>query len=264
MKIGFIGGGNMAESFIAAFNVPSIIVSDINEERLKFLKDNYRVETTKDNLEVVKACEIIFLAVKPQVLTSVLKEIAPVLKDSQVVVSMAAGYPIRKMEEILGSDKRIIRIMPNILVKIKKGITAICNNKNVKEDDLEKVKDLLSSCGEVVEAGEKLFDGITALSGSGPAFIFLVIEALADGGVKIGLPRELALKLALETIIGSCEMVKSGEHPEVLKDKVTSPAGTTIAGLYALEENRARYAFIKALEKAFERSCEISSLIEKM
>jgi len=270
VKVGFIGGGNMAEAFIGTFIngeflLPAqVSVSDINGEKLKYLEKEYGVKAFNSNVQVVVNSDIVFLAVKPQVMTSVLREIAEVVTPDQVVISMAAGYPIRKIEGIIGDDKKIVRIMPNILVKIKKGVTAFCHNFRLLDNDIKLVKELLSTCSEVVDVDEKLFDGVTALSGSGPAFIFLVIEALSDGGVKAGLPRETAVRLAVETIIGSAEMVKAGEHPEVLKDKVTSPAGTTIAGLSALEENKARYAFIKAVEEAYKRSVEISKLIEEM
>jgi pyrroline-5-carboxylate reductase len=270
VKVGFIGGGNMAEAFIDAFVngeflLPDqISVSDINGERLKYLEEKYGIKTFNSNVQVVVNSDIVFLAVKPQVMTSVLREITETITPVQVIVSMAAGYPIRKIEEIIGDDKKIVRIMPNILVKIRKGVTAFCHNFRLLDKDIKLVKELLSTCSEVVDVDEKLFDGVTALSGSGPAFIFLVIEALSDGGVKAGLPRDVAVKLAVETIVGSAEMVKAGEHPEVLKDKVTSPAGTTIAGLSALEENRTRYAFIKAVEEAYRRSLEISKLIEEM
>jgi pyrroline-5-carboxylate reductase len=270
VRIGFIGGGNMAEAFISGFVngeliLPSKIhVSDVNRERLEYLKNTYGVNVHETNVAVVLNSDIVFLSVKPQVMKAVLEEIKEALTPAQVVVSMAAGYPIKKIEETLGDDKKIVRIMPNILVKIRKGVIALTHNYRLLDEELSTVKEILSDCGEVVEVEEKLFDAVTAISGSGPAFIFLTIEALADGGVKAGLPREAALKLVTATIVGSAEMVRNGEHPEVLKDKVTSPAGTTIAGLSALEERGTRYSFIKAVEEAFKRSKEISELIEKL
>jgi pyrroline-5-carboxylate reductase len=270
LKVGFIGGGNMAEAFIDAFVggellLPSqVSVSDVLKERLDYLKERYGVKTCLANLQVVANSDIVFLAVKPQVMTAVLKEIANSLSSSQVIVSMAAGYPIRKIEEVVGNDKKVVRIMPNILVRIRKGVVAYCDNKRLLDDDKRVVKELLSTCSEVVDLDEKLFDAVTALAGSGPAFVFLILEALSDGGVKLGLPRDIALKLATQVLIGSAEMVRAGEHPEVLKDRVTSPAGTTIAGLSALEENRTRFALMRALEEACRRSVEISKLIEGM
>ncbi|TCK04538.1 pyrroline-5-carboxylate reductase [Phorcysia thermohydrogeniphila] len=270
LRVGFIGGGNMAEAFISAFVdgellLPSqISVSDVLKERLDYLKEKYGVKTYLCNLQVVTESDVIFLAVKPQVMTTVLKEVAGSLYPSQIVVSMAAGYPIRKIEEIIGDDKKVVRIMPNILVKIRKGVVAYCDNKRLLDEERKYVKELLSTCSEVFDLDEKLFDAVTALAGSGPAFVFLILEALSDGGVKLGLPRDVALKLATQVLIGSAEMVRAGEHPEVLKDKVTSPAGTTIAGLSALEENRTRFALIKALEEACKRSVEITKLVEGM
>jgi len=270
VKVGFIGGGNMAEAFINCLvNKETVIpanihVSDINEEKLNYLENNYGITPHKSNISVVLNSDLIFLAVKPQVMPIVLKEIADSVSQGQILISMAAGYPIKKIEEILGDDKKLVRIMPNILVKIGKGVIALTQNFRLTPEEEELVEKLLSNCGTIVKTEEKNFDAVTALSGSGPAFIFLTIEALSDAGVKIGLSRDTALKLILETIIGSTEMVKKGEHPEVLKDKVTSPAGTTIAGLSALEEKGTRYAFIKAVEEAFKRSKEISQIIEKL
>ncbi|RUM45256.1 MAG: pyrroline-5-carboxylate reductase [Desulfurobacterium sp.] len=270
LRVGFIGGGNMAEAFISAFVngeflLPAqISVSDVLRERLDYLREEYGVKAYSTNLQVVAESDVIFLAVKPQVMTAVLEEIADTLSPSQVVVSMAAGYPLRKIEEVIGDDKKVVRIMPNILVKVRKGIVAYCDNRRLLDEERRYVRELLSTCSEVVDVDEKLFDAVTALAGSSPAFVFLILEALSDGGVKLGLPRDVALKLATQVLIGSAEMVKSGEHPEVLKDKVTSPAGTTIAGLSALEENRTRFALIKALEEAYRRSKEITEIIEEM
>ncbi len=269
VKVGFIGGGNMAEAFINAFVngeflLPSqIIVSDVSRERLNYLEENYGVKTAISNVQVVNSSDVIFLAVKPQVLSTVLEEIKEAVTQAQVVVSMAAGYSIKKIEAVLGDDKKIVRIMPNILVKIRKGVVAYCDNHRLIDKERTLVKELLSSCALVLDVGENLFDGVTAISGSGPAFFFLILEAIADGGVKAGLPRELAVKLAAETMAGAAEIVKGGNHPEVLKDSVTSPAGTTIEGLFRLEERGVRYAFMKAVEDAARRSSELSKFVEK-
>ncbi len=269
IRVGFIGGGNMAEAFIDAFVngeflLPSqITVSDIDRERLNYIEKNYGTKTDVTNIRVVNNSDIIFLAVKPQVLSTVLEEIKEALTDAQIVVSMAAGYPIKKIESILGSDKKIVRIMPNVLVKIRKGVIAYCDNHRLIDREKKLVKELLSSCATVLEVSENLFDGVTAISGSGPAFFFLVLEAIADGGVKTGLPRDLALKLAVETMAGAAEIVKEGNHPEVLKDSVTSPAGTTIEGLFHLEERGVRYSFMKAIEETAKRSTELSKLVEE-
>jgi len=259
----------MAEAFIDAlvggeFLLPSqVIVSDVNEDRLKFLSEKYGVKTTLKNLDVVANSDVVFLAVKPQVLSTVLKEISEAVSPAQIVVSMAAGYPVRKIEEFLGDDKKIVRIMPNILIKVRKGVIAYCDNFRLLDEERKLVKELLSACGKVVDVEERLFDAVTAVSGSSPAFFFMVIEAMCDGAVRAGLPRDVAKELVLETLIGSAEMARS-EHPEVLKDAVTSPAGTTIEGVARLEEKGVRSAFIEAVKGAYERSKEITKLIEEL
>ncbi len=269
-RVGFIGGGTMGEAFISAFVRNQVVlpgyvsVSDPNEGKLKYLNETYGVKTFSKNVDVVLNSDVVFLSVKPQVMTSVLTEISKVATTSQIFVSIAAGYPIERIEEILGDDKKIVRVMPNILVKVGEGVCAICNNHRLFDEDLNVIKDLLSSCSDVVSVNESQMDAVTGLSGSGPAFIFLVIEALADGGVRSGLSRDVALKLAAKVVKGSAVAVLEGNHPEVLKDKVTSPAGTTIEGLSVLEDKAVRSAFMDAVYAAFKRSAEISKLIEGM
>ncbi len=269
LRIGFIGGGNMAEAFIGAFVgeeliLPSMVcVSDVNESRLKELQEKFGVKTFKRNVDVVLNSDVIFLAVKPQVLTSVLEEIKDTVTAAQIVVSMAAGYPIRKIEQVIGDDKKIVRIMPNILVKVRKGVIAFCENKRLLEEEVERIKRLLDVTGKVYSLSENLFDAFTGAAGSSPAFIFLLIEALSDAGVRVGLSREISKEIALQVLEG-CASMSRDEHPEVLKDKVSSPAGTTIEGLSVLEEKGARFAFIEAVKRATERSKEISKLVEEM
>ncbi|WP_456437492.1 pyrroline-5-carboxylate reductase [Desulfurobacterium sp.] len=268
-RVGFIGGGRMAEalieSIIASRKIKpcNINVSDVNEKRLCYLKQTFGINTFILNTEVVALSDIIVLAVKPQVMTAVLNEIKNAVIPQQLIVSIAAGYPIENIENILGKDKKIIRVMPNILVKVSEGTIAFSRNINVSDEEINLFKGLFSTAGEVIEVEEKLMDAVTGLSGSGPAFIFLMIEALADGGVRAGLPRDTALKLAAQTVKGSAEMVLKGEHPEVLKDNVISPAGTTAEGIAKLEEKGVRSAFIEAVFAAFKRSKEISKLIKK-
>lgn len=269
VKVGFIGGGNMADAFIGAlvggeFLLPyQVFVSDVNGERLKYLSDKYGVKTSQKNLDVVSSSDVLFLAVKPQVMTSVLREIAEALTPAQILISMAAGYPIRKIEEVVGDDKKVVRIMPNVLVKVRKGVVAYCDNHRLLDDERKLVKELLSTCSKVIDVEEKLFDAVTAVSGSSPAFFFLVVEAMCDGAVRVGLPREIAKELVVETLIGSGVMARD-EHPGVLKDSVTSPAGTTIEGISQLEKSAVRSAFIDAVKAAFERSKEITKIIEEL
>lgn len=269
LRVGFIGGGNMAEAFIRAFIdgeviIPSqVIVSDVNGERLKYLSENYGVKVTLKNVEVVANSDVLFLSVKPQVLPAVLREISGALTPAQIVISMAAGFPIRKIEEFLGDDKKISRIMPNILVKIGKGVISYCDNFRLLEEERRTVKELLSAAGKVVELEEKLFDAVTAVSGSSPAFFFILIEAMCDGAVRLGLPREKAKELVIETLIGSA-LLSMEKSPSVLKNEVTSPGGTTIEGIAKLEEKGFRSALIEALKSTYERSREISKLIEEL
>jgi len=176
---------------------------------------------------------------------------------------MAAGFPIRKIEEFLGDDKKISRIMPNILVKIGRGIISYCDNFRLLEEERRTVKELLSAAGKVVELEEKLFDAVTAVSGSSPAFFFILIEAMCDGAVRLGLPREKAKELVIETLIGSA-LLSMEKSPSVLKNEVTSPGGTTIEGIAKLEEKGFRSALIEALKSTYERSKEISKLIEEL
>ncbi len=269
LRVGFIGGGNMAEAFIGAFVegeflLPSqISVSDVREEKLKELRERYGVKVFKRNLDVVLNSDLIFLAVKPQVLPGVLREIGDALTPAQILVSMAAGFPIRKIEEMVGDDKKVVRIMPNILVKVKKGVIACCENKRLLDGEIERVRELLKVTGKVYPLPENLFDAFTGVAGSSPAFIFLLIETLSDGGVRVGLSREAAKEIALQVLEG-CSLMARDHHPEALKDAVTSPAGTTAEGLVALEENRVRYAFIEAVKRATERSNEITKLIQEL
>jgi pyrroline-5-carboxylate reductase len=269
LRVGFIGGGNMAEAFIGAFIngqilLPSqVIVSDVSEERIRYLSEKFGVKVSLKNIDVVTNCDVLFLAVKPQVLPSVLREISPVVSPAQILVSMAAGFPIRKIEEFVGDDKKVVRIMPNILVKVGHGVTAYCDNLRLLDEERRTVKELLSQTGRVVDIDEKLFDAVTAVSGSSPAFFFVLIEAMCDGAVRLGLPRDKAKELVVETLIGSSIMAREG-NPSLLKDSVTSPAGTTIEGIAKLEEKGFRSSLIEALKSSFERSKEISKLIEEL
>jgi pyrroline-5-carboxylate reductase len=266
LKVGFIGGGNMAEAFIAALVegealLPAnVLVSDVNQERLKFLSETYGVRTTLSNVEVAVNSDVLFLAVKPQVLTSVLEEIKEAVSPAQVLVSMAAGYPISKVERVVGDDKKVVRIMPNIMVRLRKGVVAYCDNKRLLDEEREKVKALLSFTGKLFELPEGQFDAVTAVAGSSPAFFFLLLEAACDGAVRVGLSRETAKEMLLQVLSGVGAMAEK-EHPEVLKDKVSSPAGTTVEGLFALEDRGARAALIEAVTAAYRRSREITELI---
>jgi len=252
----------MGEAFIKGLieggaTANRIIVYDVDEEKLKKLKKTYGVETASSSSEVAKGSTVLFLAVKPQVLEGVLREISQELSKDSLLVSMAAGFPIERIERAVGRDKKIIRIMPNIMVKVKKGSTAICANGNVSPQEIEKVEELLRPISSTYRIDEKLFNAITAVSGSSPAFIFLIIEAMCDGAVRLGLSREMAKSLVVEVLEGAAAMARE-EHPEVLKGKVSSPAGTTIEGLAELERRGVRGALIDALMAAKKRGDKLS------
>lgn len=185
----------------------------------------------------------------------VLKEIAPFVDDSHLLISIAAGYPVSKMENFLGTDKRLVRVMPNTPCKIGEGASGFCLGKNATQEDSDSVKLMFDSVGLALEVTESQLDAVTGVSGCGPAYVFMFIEALADGGVKMGLSREVALQLAAQNVLGSAKMVlQTGEHPGVLKDQVCSPGGTTIEAVAMLEERGFRYAAMSAVVAAAEKS----------
>lgn len=267
-KLCFIGGGNMAEAMIKGLlrkktaTPEQIIVSEPQKERVQFLLNTYHVQVVSDNCLALQKSDIIILAVKPQVMKAVLQEISSMVTDQHLIVSIAAGISIPFIVSYLGEDKRIIRTMPNTPAQIGEGAIALCAGGNAAPGDLQVAQTLFNAVGSTVTIEEKLMDAVTGLSGSGPAYIFLIIEALIDGGVKMGLPRATARSLVLQTIIGASRMVlETGEHPGTLKDMVTSPGGTTITGLHLLEEKGVRAALMNAVAAATERSRELARTI---
>ena len=266
MKIAIIGLGRMGSALLRGIisgglcKPEDIIASDplLMEEESNH--DYYGIRTTQDNELAIRDADLIILAVKPQVFHSLAPSISPGVGD-KLIVAIIAGLSIEKLARELDSPWRIIRAMPNTPALINEGITALAAGPAVKAEELEQVKRLFESIGEVVEVEENLLDGVTGLSGSGPAYIYLLVEALADGGVLTGLPRELALQLAAWTVQGAAKMVlETGRHPGELKDMVTSPGGTTIRGLEVLEERGFRSALIAAVKAAAERSRELNKL----
>jgi pyrroline-5-carboxylate reductase len=254
--IGFIGAGKMAFAFVSGLLNASIVekkfiaISDVDQQRINLFK-SLGIKTYTNNKEIVKGSSIIFLSVKPNKIFDVLNEIKPVLTGDKVLVSIAAGIKIEKIEKVIGSDIPIFRVMPNAPVMVGAGMSVYCFNNKVKKDDISVIEEILKSVGEVIFLNEEHFDIVTGLSGSGPAYVFLVINSLAEGGVKMGLPKDIALKLATQTVLGSAKMVmQTNKHPEELIDMVTSPGGTTIEALHSLENNKVRSAFIEAVEKA--------------
>ncbi len=261
-NITFIGGGNMGEALIkgvieAGLLMPeSIIACDIREEKLLYLKSKYKIRTVSEKRIALEQAKIIILAVKPQNIPELALEIAPYLTLDMLVISIAAGVSLERLKKLL-NFKRIIRVMPNTPALVLKGITCVCND-NVEKEDLHRAEKIFNSVGKVVFLEEHHMDAVTGLSGSGPAYFFLILDALADGGVKMGLPRSTALELAINTMGGSAALISEfARHPAELKDMVASPGGTTICGLHILEKRGVRGALMEAVENATLRSKEL-------
>lgn len=270
-KIGFIGSGNMGEALVSglvlskAAKPENIICSDVFPETLTHIHEKYGVLTTTSNIEVCEKSEIIIYATKPQILGSVLKETAPALDKSKLVISIAAGVPLAAIAAGLKKELRLIRSMPNICAFVKESATAICAGKFVQEGDVEMARAVFDSVGKTVFIQENiLMDAFTGLSGSGPAYIFTIVDAMADAGVKMGLSRKDSLFLSTQTLLGAARLLlESGEHPGQLKDRVASPGGTAIAGIHTLEQGGLRTTLINAVEAATKRSMELGEMMVK-
>ena len=236
----------------------SLLASDPSESARAGFSQATGGQTTTDNLAVATKSDVLFLAVKPQYMASAAGGLLGKISEKTLVVSIAAGVRLSRLAGWLGKDVRLVRVMPNTPCLIREGACGYCLGERATSSDGELVGNLLKSVGIAWQVDEKLLDAVTGLSGSGPAFIYLIIEALSDAGVRVGLPRNIAASLAAETMRGAVDMViKSGEHPAVLKDRVASPGGTTIAGLKALEEGAIRATLIAAVEAATKRSVEL-------
>lgn len=262
-QVGFIGGGTIAEALIrgivdAGLVAPSqIAVSDVVTERLDYLRSTFKVSTTQNSQELTKQSDILFLTVKPQVLCGVLETIAPVVARTSVVVSVAAGITITTLQEKL-PEVPIIRVMPNTPVAVGEGMSAMALGKYVTSEASEPVAQIFGAVGKVVTVSEDTMDAVTGLSGSGPAYAFVLIDALADAGVRVGFSRQTAILLAAQTLLGAAKMVlETGQHPAILRDMVTSPGGTSIAGVHVLEQHGVRAALIDAVMAATDRSREM-------
>jgi pyrroline-5-carboxylate reductase len=263
-KLGVIGGGIMGEAIISRliaekiYSADAVLVSDPQADRRDFLRQKYQVQVTVDN-RAAAASEILLLAVKPQALVEVLAS----LKDKQqpsdkpLVISILAGVTLKRLEESFPGQP-VVRAMPNTPVTIGVGMTAIAVGSNVEDSHRFQARSIFEAVGQVVEISESLIDAVTGLSGSGPAYVAIMIEALADGGVAAGLPRAVASQLAIQTVLGTAQLIQeSGLHPAQLKDRVTSPGGTTIAGVVQLEKGSFRAAIIDAVQAAYQRSQEL-------
>jgi pyrroline-5-carboxylate reductase len=265
-RLGFLGAGNMAEALIkgilhAKVLPPErILTSDVKAERLAHLHETHGIRTTTDNHLLLRESDVVVLSVKPQTIDKVLTEVGGSIRPDQLVVSVAAGVPIEALEARLPPGSRVVRSMPNTPATVQAGATAIAGGAHAREDDLRIARELFEAVGRVVQLDETLLDAVTGLSGSGPAYVMLIIEALADGGVKVGLHRDTALLLAAQTVFGSALLLlETGEHPGRLKDMVTSPGGTAIAGLHTLESGALRRTLMDAVESATRRAAELGT-----
>ncbi len=269
--ISLIGTGNMGQALLSGLirsktaRPENLICTDIRESQLDRLREEFGVQTMSDNLAAVKKSDIVIYAVKPQILAAVLKETAEALDMDKLVISIAAGVSLQAIESKLEKELRLIRVMPNICASVGMGAAAVAAGNHVKDGDVELAKTIFDSVGTSIFIGENiLMDAITGLSGSGPAYIFLIIDAMADAGVKMGLYRGDALALSAQTVLGSAKMlIETGEHPGLLKDQVTSPGGTAIAGLHTLEKGGLRTTIINAVEAATLRSKELGRIIDE-
>ena len=261
--VGFLGTGNMAEALIRGLihagvvGAGQICGSDPRVERCHEMQEKYKIAVGTDNVEVAKKSEILILSVKPQVMSKVLDEVAPHVHPNALVISIAAGIPIAAIEGKL-PKARVVRTMPNTPALVGAGATAIAAGGHATQEDLQAAKRIFDSIGLTVILEEAQMDAVTGLSGSGPAYIFLIIEALSDAGVKMGLSRYNALALSAQTVLGSAKLLlETNEHPGRLKDMVTSPGGTAIAGLHTLEQGGLRTTLINAVEAATNRSRQL-------
>jgi pyrroline-5-carboxylate reductase len=263
-KVGFIGAGAMTEAMLKGLlesgmlTSAQCILSDISEQRLHYLSSQYGVSVTHDNRALVNQADVLILAVKPQIIGKVLDEIAATVDRSTLVISIAAGICLSRLEEKL-QGVRILRVMPNTPVAVGAGMAAISLGNLATEADGQLAMKLFESVGRAVIVAENLMDGVTGLSGSGPGYAFVIIDALADAGVRIGFNRQTSILLAAQTLMGAAKMVlETGEHPAKLRDMVTSPAGTTIAGIHILEQKGLRAALIDAVVEASKQSAEMN------
>jgi pyrroline-5-carboxylate reductase len=263
-KLAVVGVGKLGEAIIAGLLKNSELTkSDIagtvhHESSLARVNERLGIKISTDNRSVIKGCDVVILAVKPQNMDGVLKELKDVLTDKQLIISVAASVTTAFMEERLNKSAAVIRAMPNTPSVYNAGMTGLCSGSQAKHEHVALAQAIFECVGKSVFVDESLMDGVTALSASGPAYLYVIIESLAEAGVKLGIPRETSTLLAAQTMLGAATMVlESKAHPALLKDMVTTPAGCTIDGLMELEEGKLRVTLIKAVVKAAERAREL-------
>lgn len=263
MKLGFIGSGNMGSAIIGGIiknNIVTpddILVSDLSESALNKVKDEYGVNVTDSNKEAAKS-DILFLCIKPQFLYNVIDEITSVVSENTVIVSIVAGQSIENIVKAFGKNIKLVRVMPNTPALVGSGMAALTPNENISESEVDMIFKIFNSFGRGEVVAESLMDAVTAVSGSSPAYVFMMIEAMADAAVAGGMPRNQAYIFAAQAVLGSAKMVlETGKHPGELKDMVCSPAGTTIEAVSVLEETGFRNSIIKAMKACIEKSKEL-------
>jgi len=265
MRLGVIGCGQMGEALLrgmleAKLVAPErVLASDPSRERMKAIIQRYGIRAARDNRAVAAdGVNVLLLAVKPQVVNELLAELRGAVPDQTLVISIITGVRLVRLESELGERARVVRAVPNTPVLVGGGMTAVAGGSHVSPEDLQTAVDLFNAVGTTLVVEERQLNAVTGLSGSGPAYAFVMIEALADGGVKVGLSRDVALQLAARTLLGAAKLLlQTGEHPALLKDRVASPGGTTIAGLRELESGGVRAALINAVEAATRRAAEL-------
>ncbi|HZJ57777.1 MAG TPA: pyrroline-5-carboxylate reductase [Clostridia bacterium] len=253
-NLGVIGAGNMASSIVKGvvknklFDPKQIFVFDILSHQLTKLADETSVSAAKDNIDLLEKCSVVIIAVKPEALDALLDEISDVITPNHVLISIAAGISTEYIKDGIGNKCRVVRVMPNTPAMVGEGMSAICNNHGLDHEELEAISTIFSSLGRIEFVDETLINGVTAISGSSPAYVYMFIEALADGGVMMGLPRDQSYRMAAQAVLGAAKMVlDSNMHPGSLKDMVSSPGGTTIEAIYTLEKNGFRGSIMEAV-----------------
>ncbi len=266
LKVAIIGAGKMGGILLQAFLKNNLVAAEQifatvqHEDRAQALSVQFGVEVTTDNVAVAEQADVILLGVKPTQVPALIARIKPVLTPAKMVLSFAASVTTRSIEDGAGCELAVIRAMPNTPAMIAAGVTALCAGRFVKPEQMAVAQRIFNTVGRSVVVDEKHMDAVTGLSGSGPAFMYIIIEALAEAGVNVGLPRDVATLLAAQTTLGSARMVlETGYHPALLKDQVTTPAGCTVDGILELEEGGLRVTLIKAVKRATQRAKELAN-----
>ncbi|RIW29596.1 pyrroline-5-carboxylate reductase [Bacillus salacetis] len=263
-KIGFIGSGNMAKAILGGLlssgvaASENIMASALTDATIESIKKEFNINTTRDNISVAAVSDYLFLAVKPDQYAGVINEMKDHLKENTIVITIAAGVTLESLGEQLGQGVKIVRTMPNTPSLVGEGMSALCPNEKVTEEEMAQVVELFSSFGEAEVLPESLMDSVPAVSGSSPAYVFMFIEALADGAVKQGISRDKAYKMAAQAVLGAAKMVlETGSHPGELKDAVCSPGGATIEAVSTLEKTGFRASVLSAMESCYKKSSKM-------